>query len=111
MKEPTSFLKIILQRGTYDITSSQDILHECKIAIPLIFSYKIPSSKVYISYTIVSQIMYDGDSLDYGLYVSDIFVTNPGIWCRSDDDNMTEISDLPKGVYIREIPKNNYNKK
>ena len=44
LKEPPSVLKIILQRGTYDVTNGQDIKKEHKVSIPLEFVYKIPSS-------------------------------------------------------------------
>ena len=47
--------------------------------------------------------MPDGDSLDCGNYVSDVFDTNTVIWWHCDDDNITQISDLSEGVYIREI--------
>ena len=53
----------------------------------------------------MSLIINDGDSLDYGQYVSDIFDTNSGIWWYCDDVNITEISDLPERVYIRESHK------
>ena len=42
------------------------------------------------------------DSLDYGHHVSYIFDSNTGIWCDCDDEKTTQITDLPKGVYIRE---------
>ena len=47
-----------------------DIKNECRIAIPSQFLSKIPSINENISYTIVSLIMHDGESLDYGHYVS-----------------------------------------
>ena len=46
--------------------------------------------------------MNDGDSLDCGNYVSDIFDTNTVFWWHCDDVNITKISDLPEGVYTRE---------
>ena len=45
--------------------------------------------------------MHGGDSLYCGQYVSDVFDTNTGIWWHCDYDNITQISDLPEGVYIR----------
>ena len=50
-------------------------------------------------------IKHDGDSLDCGHYVSDVFDSSTGIWWHCDDDNTTQISDLPKGVYYRETQK------
>ena len=43
--------------------------------------------------------------LHNGHYVSDVFDSSTGIWWHCDDDNITEISDLPKGVYYRETHK------
>ena len=76
--------------------------NEPKVAIPFKYLYKQPSSNDKKSYTLVSRINHDGDSLDFGHYVSNIFDANTGIWWHCDDDNITQISDLPKGVYIRE---------
>ena len=53
LKEPPSVLKIIFQRGTYDITTGEAIKNELKVAIPLEILYKISSSNDNISYTIV----------------------------------------------------------
>ena len=64
--------------------------------------FKQPSRNEKISYTLVSLINYDGDSLDCGHYISDVFDSSTDIWWHCDDDNITEISDLPKGVYYRE---------
>ena len=50
-------------------------------------------------------INHDGDSLDCVHYVSGVFGANTGIWCHCDNDNITQISDLPKRVYIRESQK------
>ena len=47
----------------------------------------------------------DGESLDCGHYVSAVFGANTGIWWHCDDENITQINDLPKGVYIRESHK------
>ena len=43
--------------------------------------------------------------MDCGHYVSDVFDSSTGIWYHCDDDNITEISDLPKGVYYKETHK------
>ena len=56
-----------------------------------------------ISYTLVSLINRDGNSLDFVHYVSDIFDANAGIWCHCDDDNITQNSDLTKGVILERI--------
>ena len=56
-------------------------------------------------YTLFLLINPDGDSLDCGNYASDVFDSSTGIWWHYDDDNITEISDLPKGVYYRETQK------
>ena len=66
---------------------------------------KQQSSNEQISYTLVSLINYDGDSLDCGHYVSDVFDSSTGIWWHYDDENITEVSDLPKGVYYIETHK------
>ena len=50
----------------------------------------------------MSLINHDGESLDCGNYVSDVFDANREILWHCDDDNITQIGDLPKGVYIRE---------
>ena len=63
---------------------------------------KQPSSNEKILYTLVSLINHDGNSLYCGHYFSDVFDSSTGIWCHCDDENITEISDLPKGVYYRE---------
>ena len=67
--------------------------------------FKQPSSNEKISYTLVSLINHYGDSLDCGHYVSDVFDSSTGIWWHCDNDNITEISDLQKGVYYRETHK------
>ena len=45
--------------------------------------------------------MNDGEFLDCGNYVSDVFDANAGIWWHCDDANITEISDFPEGFYTR----------
>ena len=49
--------------------------------------------------------------MDCGHYVSDVFDANTGIWWHYDDNNITEISDLPEGVYNRESHQNKKTKK
>ena len=48
--------------------------------------------------------------MDCGHYISDVFDSSTGIWWHSDDVNITQISDLPKGVYYRETHKHMKNK-
>ena len=67
--------------------------------------FKLQSSNEQISYTLVLLINHDGDSLDCGHYVSDVFDSSTGIWWHCDDDNITEVSDLPERVYYRETHK------
>ena len=73
LKEPPSVLNIIFQRGTHDMTSDEALKNELKVAIPSEYLYKQPSSNEKISYTLVSMINHDGDSLDCGNYFSDVF--------------------------------------
>ena len=105
LKEPPSVLKILFQRGTCDITTGEAVKKELKVAIALEFLYKKPSINEKISYTLVLMINHDGDSLDCVNYTSDVFNTNIGILWHCDDDNITQISDLPKGAYIGESHK------
>ena len=105
LKKPPSVLRIIFQRGTYDVTSGEALKYKLKVAIPSEYLYKQPSSNEKISYTLVLMINHDGDSLDCGHYVSDIFDSSTGIWWHCDDDNITQISDLPKWVYYQETHK------
>ena len=67
--------------------------------------FKQLSSNEKISCTLVSLINNDGESLDCVHYVSDVFDSITVIWWQCDDDNITEVSDLPKGVYYRETHK------
>ena len=97
----TSVFNILFQRGTYNMNTGEAIKNELKVAIPLGFYYIIASSNDKISYTLVSLINHDDESLDCVNYVSDVFDANTGIWWHCDDGNITQISDLPKGVYIR----------
>ena len=77
------------------MTSGEAIKKKIKVAITLDFLYKKTPNNKKISYTLVSLINRDGNSLDCGHYVSDIFYANTGIWWCCDDDNITQISDLP----------------
>ena len=45
--------------------------------------------------------MHDGEYLDCGNYVSNVFDTNTGIWWHCDDVNFTENSGFPEVVYTR----------
>ena len=54
LKEPPSVLKIIFQKGKYDMTTGEAIKNEPKVDIFLEFLYKISSSNDKISYTLVS---------------------------------------------------------
>ena len=69
--------------------------YELKVAIPSEYLYKHSSSNEKILYNLVSLINHDGDSLDCGHYVSDVFDSSTGIWWHCDYDNITQISDLP----------------
>ena len=84
--------------------------NDLKSDIPSEYLYKQPSNNENISHTLFLLINHDGNSLDYGHYVSDVFDSSTGIWWHCDDDNITEISDLPKGVYYRETQKHMKNK-
>ena len=53
----------------------------------------------------MSLINHDGDSLDFGHYVSDVFDCSTYVWWHCDDGNITQIGDLPKGVYYRDTKK------
>ena len=105
IKEPPTVLKILFQRDSYDSTTLVATKNKVKVDITSEFMLKQPSSNEKISYTIVSMINHDGDSLECGHYVSDVFDRSTGIWWQCDDDNITAISDLPKGVYYRETQK------
>ena len=58
--------------------------------------FKQPSRNEKISYTLVSLVNHDGNSLDCGHYVSDVFDSSTEVWWHCDDDNITEISDFTK---------------
>ena len=60
LKKPPSVLKILFQRGMYDMTTYVATKNELKVAIPYEYFYKQPSSNEKISYTIVSLINHDG---------------------------------------------------
>ena len=102
VKETPTVLKIIFQRGSYDITTNVTTKNEVKVSIPSEYMIKLQSSNENISYTLVSLVNHDGDSLDCGHYVSDVFNSSTGIWWHCDDDNITELIDLPGGVYYIE---------
>ena len=85
------------------MTTFQAIKKEYKVAIPLEHLIKKILSNEEVSYTLVSLISHDGDSLDCGQYVSDVFDFNTGIFWHCDDANITGISDVLEGVYPREI--------
>ena len=74
LKKPPSVLKILFQRGSYDRTSGGALKNEVKVAIPSEYLNKQQSSNEKISYTLVSLIKHDGDSLDCGHYGSDFFI-------------------------------------
>ena len=111
LKKPPSVLKILFHWGSYDRTTLVATKNELKVAIPSEYFLKQPSNNYKISYTLVSLINHDGDSLDCGHYVSYFFYSSTGIWWHCDDENITEISDLPKGVYYRETHKPTNKKK
>ena len=92
------------------MTSGEAVKNELKVAIPSEYSYKQPSSNERISYILVSLVNHDGDPLDCGHYVSNFLDSSTGIWWHFDDENITQISDLPQGVYYRETNKHMKNK-
>ena len=96
LKKPPSVLNISLKRVVYDITNYVATKNELKVAITFEYLYKQPSRNDRISYTPVSLINHDGDSLDCGHYVSDVFDCSTGIWWHCDDDNITQMSDFIK---------------
>ena len=106
LKESPSVLNILFQRETFDLTTGEDIKNELKVAITFEYLYKKASSIEKISYTLVSLINHDGESLHCGHYFSDIFDANTGIWWHFDNNNITQISDLPKGVILERVRKN-----
>ena len=91
------------------MTTYVAIKNEHKVAKPHEYLYKKPSSNEKISYTLVSLINHYGNSLDCGHYVSDVFYCITEIWWHSNDENITQISDLHKGVYYRETKKHEKN--
>ena len=70
--------------------------NELKVAINSEYLFKQPSMNDKIPYTLFSLINHDGNSLDFGHYVSDVFDSSTGIWWHCDDVNITEISYLTK---------------
>ena len=91
------------------MNTGEAIKNELKFAIPLGFLYKKPPSNDNISYNLVSLINHDGDSLDCGNYFSDILYANTGLWWHCDDENITQISDLPKGFLLERVAKKREN--
>ena len=89
------------------MTNDEAIKNESKVAIPLKTLYKIPARNDKISYNLVSLINHDGDSVYCGIYASGVFDTNTRIWWHCDDDNITQISDLPKWVILERVTKQN----
>ena len=87
------------------MTNGLAIKNEHKVAIPFEFLFKIPSSKDKISYTLVSLIIHNGDSLDCEYYFSDFFDTSTVIRFYCDDEVIIKISDFTEGVYMRDINK------
>ena len=79
--------------------------NEVRVSIPHEYMIKLQSRNKKISYTLVSLVNHDGDSLDCGHYVSDVFDASTGIWWHCDDENITELSNLTDGVYYRETHK------
>ena len=53
----------------------------------------------------MSAINHYGDSLDCGNYASGVFDDNTGILWHCDDDNITQISDLPIGDILYRVIK------
>ena len=49
--------------------------------------------------------MHDGESLDFGNSLSEVFNDKTGIWRNCDYDEITEFSGVPEGVYTRESHK------
>ena len=106
LREPPSVLNIIFQRGTYDRTMYVVEKNELKVSIPSEYLYKQPSSNENISQTIVSLINHDGDSLDFGHYVSYVFDSSTGIWWHCVLMTISlKLVILPKEVYYRETHK------
>ena len=91
LNKPPSVLNVLFQRGTYNITSGEAVKNELKVSIHSEYLYKQPSSNEKISYTLVSLINHDGDSLDCGNYVNDVFDANTGIWCPCNDENISDV--------------------
>ena len=85
IKEPPTVLKILLQRGSYDSTTFVATKNEVKVGIPSEYMFKQQSSNEKISHNLVSVINHDGDSFDYGHYVSGVFDISTGIWWHCDD--------------------------
>ena len=74
IKEPPTVLKILFQRGSYDITTYVTTKNEVKVGIPSEYMIKLQSSNDNILYTLMSLIHHDGDPLDSGHYGSDVLM-------------------------------------
>ena len=84
----------------YATTADEGTKNELKVAISFGIFVQKSSSNDKISYTLMSLINHDDDSLYCVHYVSHVFEAKTGIWWHCDDEKTTQISDLPKGVYI-----------
>ena len=105
IKKPPTVLKILFQRTRYDTTQKAGSKNDLKVCLPFEYMIKHQSSNEKISYTLVSIVNHDGDSLNCGHYVSDVFDSSTGIWWHCDDDNISELSDIPEGVYYKKSDK------
>ena len=85
--------------------------NDLKVCLTFEYMIKHQSSNEKISYTRVSIVNHDGDSLDCGHYVSDVFDSITVIWWHCDDENLSEHSDLPDGVYYKKSDKPPFKKK
>ena len=85
IQEPPTVSKIMFQTGSYDSSTLVATKNELKVAIPSEYLFKQTSSNEKIPYTLVSLIKHDGDSLDCGHYVSDVFDSITGIWWHCSD--------------------------
>ena len=82
--------------------------NQCKVAIPSELFIAIPPRKENISYTLVSLIIHDVNSLDSGNFFSDVFDGNTGIWWYCSTVIMMKMikSEIcQEVVYTRESPK------
>ena len=82
--------------------------NQCKVAIPSELFIAIPPRKKYISYTLVSLIIHDVNSLDSGNFFSDVFDGNTGIWWYCSTVIMMKLikSEICQKLYILERVQN-----